>query len=192
MTNSVLTLALFGAIATVDASHNSKAKTYTYTSTYNYNYSGYTGYSGYAGYASSYIAPTYTYGSYTPSSTYSYSGGTSGGSSYGGYSSSYGGYSGSSYRPTSYSGNSTGSSYNGTQKLDYSKPAAEYKINVGQGEQTIVYKAAEPVQLSNGSILEGVRVKFMDYFFYALVGGSDVVVSDVGKCIDECGKGEWV
>jgi len=32
----------------------------------------------------------------------------------------------------------------------------------------------------------------MDYFFYALVGGSDIVVSDVGKCIDECGKGEWV
>jgi len=31
----------------------------------------------------------------------------------------------------------------------------------------------------------------MDYFFYALVGGTDVVANDVGKCIEECGKGEW-
>jgi len=39
--------------------------------------------------------------------------------------------------------------------------------------------------------LEGVRVKFMDYFFYALVAGSNVVKGELGKCVDECGKGEW-
>ena len=32
----------------------------------------------------------------------------------------------------------------------------------------------------------------MDYFYYALVAGNDVMVNDIGKCQEECGKGEWV
>lgn len=227
MTSSVLTLALLGALSTVEASHNSKPKTYTYTSTYNYNYSGYSGYtagsyspSSYSGYTtpSAYSGYTNSYGGYTNSyspSAASYSGyyNSYGGytNSYGGYTNSYGGYT-NSYSPSSVnnayygsympSKNATAGSYGGSfsnsysgsfsgQKLDYKKPAAEYKINVGQGDQVITYKEANPVQLSNGSVLEGVRVKFMDYFFYALVGGSDVSVNDVGTCVQECGKAEW-
>ena len=86
MTSSILTLALLGALSTVEASHNSKPKTYTYTSTYNYNYSGYSGYSG----------NSYTPSMYTPTAVSSYSGYYN---SYGGYynsyspsASSYGGY----------------------------------------------------------------------------------------------------
>jgi len=52
--------------------------------------------------------------------------------------------------------------------LDYSKPDLEYKLQYnGQqmGEAAMVEK-----RMDNGSSYTGMRVKFMDYFFYAIKG----------------------
>jgi hypothetical protein len=32
----------------------------------------------------------------------------------------------------------------------------------------------------------------MDYFFYAVVGGENVQAGSIGKCIDSCGKAQWM
>lgn len=40
-------------------------------------------------------------------------------------------------------------------------------------------------------IVEGMKLKFMDYFFYSIVGSERIDVNSIGGCMQECGSGKW-
>ena len=79
----------------------------------------------------------------------------------------------------------TNSTTYGGGPLNYSQPDLEYKLQ--QNGQQMAEAAMVEKRMESGAKFTGMRVKFMNYFLYALQGEG----TTLGDCINNCGQAGW-